>query len=56
MEELKPHPPLGNHHLGNFSFSFIGTRGFFAFSIVYTIDEGVQNNGLDFNSNLEKVC
>jgi hypothetical protein len=35
---------------------FIGTRGFSAFSIVYTIDEGVQKSGLDFNSDLEKVC
>jgi hypothetical protein len=45
LEELNPHLPFGNHLLGIFFF-LIGTRGFCAFFIVCTIDEGVQNNGL----------
>jgi hypothetical protein len=35
---------------------FIGTKGFSTFSIVYTVDEGVQKNGLVFSSNLKWVC
>jgi hypothetical protein len=47
LEELNPHLPFGNHLLGFLFFSLIGTRGFCAFFIVCTIDEGVQNCGLD---------
>ncbi len=39
-----------------FPILFIGTRGFFAFSVVHIVDEGVENSSLIFNSNLEGVC
>ncbi len=42
LGELNPHLPFGNHLLWNFLFFYlIRTKWFFAFSIVYTIDEGV---------------
>ncbi len=53
---FNPHLTFGNHLLGNVFYFFIGTRGFFAFSIAYTIDEGVQKSSLVFNSDLEGVC
>jgi hypothetical protein len=56
MEELNPHLPFGNHLLGKLFFSLIGTRGYFEFSIIYIVDEGVEKSGLVFNSHLEEVC
>jgi len=55
-KELNPHLPFGDRLLGKLFFSLIGTRRYFAFSIIYIVDEGVQNSGLIFNSDLEGVC
>ncbi len=41
LEELNPHLPFGDHLLGIFFFSLIGSKGFSAFSIVHTIEESV---------------
>jgi len=42
LEELNPHLPFGDHLLANFSLlNLIGTRGFYAFSIVCIVNEGV---------------
>ncbi len=56
LEELNPHLPFGDHLLGKLFFSLIGTRGYFSFSIIYIVDEGVQKSGLVVNSHLEGVC
>jgi len=46
LEELNPHLPFGNHLLGIFFCFFTGTREFFAFSIIYILDEGVRKSGI----------
>jgi hypothetical protein len=53
MEELNPHLPFGDNLLGIFRKT--KTIRFYEFSIVYTIDEGVQKNILIFNSDLKGV-
>jgi hypothetical protein len=48
---------FSNHILGDFCLFFLTrTKGFFAFSIVYIINEGVQKSGLVFNLDLKGVC
>jgi len=57
LEELNPHIPFSNHILGDFCLFFLTrTKGLFAFSIVYIINEGVQKSGLVFNLDLKGVC
>jgi hypothetical protein len=46
LEELNSHLPFGDHLLGIFFFYLTRTKGFCAFFIICTIDEGVQKSGL----------
>ncbi len=45
MQGFNPHIPFGNHLLEHI---YIGTRGFYTFFIVYTIDEGVHKKWFSF--------
>jgi hypothetical protein len=41
LQGFNPHLPFGDHLLGHFFYFLIGTRGFFAFTIIYNVNEGV---------------